>query len=77
METTKHCKVVFEIDKSTFDGVMFLVNKHDRKQNDVIWEQMCKDEVVVPPTIFKTSGLSETEMSLMIVSFAVATVKGL
>lgn len=77
MTTTKHCKVVFEIDKITFDGVMFLVNNHDRKENDAIWEQMCKDEVVIPPTIFKTEGLSETEMSLMIVSFAVAAVKGL
>lgn len=75
MEDAKRCRVVFEIDKNTYDGVMFLTNQHDEQKNKEMWDQLCRDEIHISPTVFQSAGLSKTEMSVMFVSLAVASVK--
>lgn len=68
-------EVFFEIDRSTFDGVMFSMDVHDSEKRKKVWDKLCESKIKVAPSAFVRMGMSDREMYTLFVCLAVGSSK--
>lgn len=72
---SKKVEVFFEIDRSTFDGVMFSMDVHDSEKREKVWGKLCESKIKVAPSAFTRMGMSDREMYTLFVCLAVGSSK--
>lgn len=73
MQSEKKMKVCFEIDRSTFEGVMFSMDIHDPEKREKAWDKLCENEIDVRPSDFARMGVTDKEMYTLFVCLAVCS----
>lgn len=76
MQSEKKVKVYFEIDRSTFEGVMFSMDIHDPEKREKVWDKLCENEIDVRPSAFTRMGMTDREMHTLFVCLAVGSKHG-
>lgn len=77
MQSEKKVKVCFEIDRSTFEGVMFSMDIHDPEKREKAWDKLCENEIDVRTSAFTRMGMTDKEMYTVFVCLAVGSKQGI
>lgn len=77
MQSEKKVKVCFEIDRSTFEGVMFSMDIHDPEKREKAWDKLCENEIDVRTSAFTRMGMTDREMCTLFVCLAVGSKQGI
>ena len=68
----KKLKIVAEFDKSTVQGVLFLLKQ---KLSDEVWDRLTKQRVVINPAALGEE--HELELNLLLISLAIVAIPNL